>query len=86
MLYCLKLFYNDEKSIDVNLQEDDYKSFMKSLYEREVFWDKKGVKGFWTSIDQIRYLVIDKREEASIEEKKEEVQEPVVEEIESEEM
>lgn len=58
MNYRITLVYNDGNSINVEVPEDEYQQVMECLENKNVFWGKDQKQGFWTNIQDVRYMQI----------------------------
>jgi hypothetical protein len=51
-----KLVYKDEKEITLNVPEKEFQKLFECLSQRKVFWDEKIQNGFWTNLEEIRFI------------------------------
>lgn len=58
MSYTINLVYKDGNTLNVDIPEDEYQSFFGCLNEGKVFWGKLQAKGFWTNLEDVRYMLI----------------------------
>lgn len=66
MKYKITLTYNDDKSVALTMQEEDVERFLKGLREGEFYKNETSGFGFWTPMDQIRHVIIEKVKEEEI--------------------
>ena len=48
--------YKDGQQINADLIEEDINRFAQCISKREIFWNKTLNDGFWTNLDDIRYI------------------------------
>jgi len=74
MNFKVRMFYTDEKVIELELPEDQIPKFCEALKNNNEFWDESKSIAFWTPSHSLRYVNLFKIPE----EKKEEEQKDVV--------
>lgn len=56
--FMITLTYKDDKQVTVHLTEDQIDLFFKKINAGEVFQNEKTSVGFWTSVDQLRHIIV----------------------------
>jgi hypothetical protein len=59
-MYSANIFYKDDKSITVHLQDEEVNTFFKELNEGRIYRHENG-NGFWTNLNDIRYITVVKQ-------------------------
>ncbi len=55
-MYQIKLVYKDGKEMDLEIPNTQYQNFFDSLNAKKVFWSPYVSRGFWTNLDDVRYI------------------------------
>lgn len=55
----VKIFYIDDKDIEVTISPKDSKKFFDSIGTNQFYFDERKGKGFWTDIEKVRYMVVE---------------------------
>lgn len=64
MKYRINIFYKDGEQVNVHLEGDEIDTFFKNLNDREVYRHPKVDSGFWTNIEDVRYVLVFPEKEA----------------------
>lgn len=68
-MFKIKLIYNDDKELNINIPPEEYMSFFQAINSGQVFWGKGTNTGFWTSLANVRYMTLERPMEAPSEPK-----------------
>ena len=66
MSCTINLVYKDGNTLNVDIPEEEFQSFFGCLNERKVFWGKPLAKGFWTNLEDVRYILINDQDTAKV--------------------
>ena len=65
MQYLVKFMYDDGKTLDVGLDEEQLQEFFRSLDAKQVYWaDEERKFGMWLDLAKVRYVHLLKQEPA----------------------
>ena len=63
MKYKALIMYKDDKSLSVVLKEEQLSKFFIAINKREMYQDPSSKSGFWTDINEVRYITLAMMEE-----------------------
>ncbi len=66
--FLITLTYRDDKTVRIHMKEEQIDDFFKKLNAGEVFINKESSVGFWTSVDQLRHIIVQPKPEEEINE------------------
>lgn len=56
--YQIKFIYKDGKDLNVNIEPQFLQAFFDALNAKGVYWSQDKVHGFWTNLDEVRFVQI----------------------------
>lgn len=71
MSYQITLTYRDDKTVNIVVPADQVEPFFENLNKRQVHLNKENNVGFWTSVDQLRHIIVQPIKEIADEPKRE---------------
>jgi len=70
MSYKIILTYRDDKAVNLVLPEDQVDDFFANLNSGKVHLNKETNIGFWTTVDQLRHIIVQPFNEENVDEPK----------------
>jgi hypothetical protein len=64
--YEVNIFYKDDKSLKVLIKNEEIANFFDSLNTCQVYKHPDTGVGFWTNLQDIRYIMVNEKEEPSV--------------------
>lgn len=65
--YEVNLTYKDEKSLKVMIKQEEISKFFQNLTAGEVYRHPDTKIGFWTNLNDVRYITVQEKEAPSVE-------------------
>lgn len=56
MQFRMKLVYQDNKDLDISIDEASLPNFFESLNKHKIYWNHDSSHGFWTDLEKVRYV------------------------------
>ena len=67
MKYQVTLFYKDQKSLNLMIKKSEIARFFEDLTSSQVYRNPDSESGFWTNLNDIRYILINEKEDIGVE-------------------
>ncbi|MDX1532820.1 MAG: hypothetical protein R3230_01285 [Nitrosopumilaceae archaeon] len=66
MKYHIQLNYKDNNNTKLTIPAEEAPKFFECLDKKALFFSENTNKGFWTNIDDIRNIILEREEEQEI--------------------
>lgn len=60
-MYQIQMIYKDEKTLNIDVSKDEIQKFFSDINKSQVYIHPETKAGFWTNIQDVRYInIVDK--------------------------
>jgi len=73
MNFIVRIYYRDDKDVQVILTDKEVKEFIKCVRNGEAFWTENEKSAFWTPQEALRYINVIEFDESKQQEPKESI-------------
>ena len=63
MKYVIRITYKDDKTVAILVPKDKVQEYFDNLNHGQVFLNEETNVGFWTTVDQIRHIIVQEARE-----------------------